>query len=196
MTTDLIVNNTRHATLSTTTADLTTFTKPHRELTVHNHDASTVLYFSVDPTNEVQTIVFSSWDAGDTIKFTHLGVESQPLTWENIATAKLQTILENLPSIGEGNVAVTRTDVNTYVATFRGKQAGKDVPALTCTSGTGSATGAVTETTKGGSYPATAVSGAAGTYAVRVSSSRTLSPWTGTKVSVVGSANIYSVEVF
>src|SRR5436190_24321872 len=98
-------NRSVHATLSTTTADLITWVgDPFNTVAVTNKDASAVMYVRPYLTNEIQTITLSSWDATDTVKFTHNAVESAAVTYSADVSADIQTALESLASIGSGNV--------------------------------------------------------------------------------------------
>lgn len=193
MSTTQYVHRSAHATLSTTTADTISWVDgPHDNIAVTNGDASALLYIRPYKTNEVQTITLSSWDSTDTIKFTHNAVESAAVTFASDVSAEIQAALESLVSIGTGNVLVTRTSSTVYVARFRKDKRGVDMGAITCTNGTGSATGSVAETIKGGS--SVAIADADGTYKIPVSSTVTFhfDPAPST-ISVVGSGNIYSV---
>jgi hypothetical protein len=110
--------------------------------------------------NEVQTITLSSWDATDTVKFTFNTHETAAVTYASDVSAAIQTALIGLTDFDTGDLIVSRTDVNTYVVTFAGSFAGKDVGPITVTSGTGSATGTVAETTKGGQLLSTSFANA------------------------------------
>lgn len=197
MTTAQFAEKTVHATLSTTTADPVTFWGSGHSLAVTNEDAAQRLWFRVTPTNEIQTITLSSWDAGDTIKFTIDGTESAALTM--VASSNhaddIRRLLETLPTIGVGNVLVKQTSATVYVVYFINGCGHKDMSPITCTNGTGSATGVVAETLKGGST--VAVASGAGTYVVMPGQTKVLNVNASPKlnVSVVGSGNNYSVEV-
>lgn len=110
--------------------------------------------------NEVQTITLSSWDSGDTIRFTFNAHETTAVTYASDVSATIQAALIALADFDTGDLTVSRTDINTYVVTFAGARAGKEVTAITCTNGTGSATGTVTETTKGGQVVAASLANA------------------------------------
>lgn len=196
MTTTQFAENAVHATLSTTTADPITFWGAGHSLAVTNQDATNKLYFRIAPTNEIQTITLSSWDAGDTIKFTIDGTESAALTM--VASSNhaddIRRLLETLPTIGVGNVIVKQTSATVYVVYFKNGCAHKDMSPITCTNGTGSATGVVAETLKGGST--VAIASAADSYVVMPGQTKVLN--VGAKklnISVVGSGNVYDVEL-
>lgn len=196
MTTAQYAENAVHATLSTTTADTVQFWGAGRRLRVVNHDASNELYVRWQKTNEVQTITLTSFDAGDTIKFTWGGNESAALTMVSGAdhSTDIRTLLASLPGLSFDNIRVRQTSASVYVVYFVNGLGHTDVSAITCTNGTGSATGAVAETVKGGSL--VAVGQGRDCYTVPVSSSREFDvPVTeNLVVSVVGSGNVYSVE--
>lgn len=109
-------------------------------------------------TNEVQTLTLTSFDAGDTIKLTHAGVESAAVTASAVAgttladfQAKADALFAlTIPGYVAGACVVTQTTLNVaYVFTFSGQSVVGDVSAITATSGTGSASGVFAETTKG-----------------------------------------------
>lgn len=197
MTTAQFAENAVTATLSTTTADPVTFWGAGHSLAVTNHDASNKLWVRIQPTNEIQTITLSSWDPGDTIKFTIDGVESAALT--KVASSDhsndIKLLLESLPSIGKGNVIVKQTDDTHYVVYFVNGCAHKNMSPITCTNGTGGATGSVAETQAGGST--VAVASDKDTFVVLPGQTKVLFVGVKKKVvcSVVGSGNIYTVEL-
>lgn len=109
-------------------------------------------------TNEVQTLTLTSFDAGDTIKLTHAGVESAAVTASAVAgvtladfQAKADALFAlTIPGYAAGACVVTQTTLNvTYVFTFSGQTVIGDQTAITATSGTGSASGVFVETTPG-----------------------------------------------
>lgn len=197
MTTAQFAESSVTATLSTTTADPVTFWGAGHSLAVTNHDAAQKLWFRFQPTNEVQTITLSSWDAGDTIKFTWNGNESAALTMvaSSDHSNDIKLLLESLPGFGRGNCIVKQTSATVYVVYFVNGLAHQDVSAITCTNGTGSATGVVAETRKGGST--VAVASDPDNYLVLPGQTKVLNVGVKKKlnISVVGSGNTYTVEL-
>jgi hypothetical protein len=197
VTTTQFAENAVHATLSGVGADPVTFWGAGHSLAVTNQDATQKLWFRYQPTNEVQTITLSSWDAGDTIKFTIDGTESAALTMvaSSDHSDDIRRLLETLPTIGVGNVIVKQTSATVYVVWFKNGCAHKDMSPITCTNGTGSATGVVAETLKGGST--VAVASGADTYVVLPGQTKVLNVGVKRKlnISVVGSGNVYDVEL-
>lgn len=110
-------------------------------------------------TNEVQTLVLTSFDAGDTIKLTHAAVEGSAITASASAgvtladfQAKADTLFATtITGYVAGACVVTQTTLNVeYVFTFSGASVkGTDISAITATSGTGGSSGVFTETAKG-----------------------------------------------
>lgn len=79
--------------------------------------------------NEVQTITFSAApDAGE-ITFVFDGDETATLSWNNTA-GDVETELENLSTIGAGNVSVTGSFATQFEVTFLNDLGGQDVPIL------------------------------------------------------------------
>lgn len=197
MTTAQFAESSVTATLSTTTADPITFWGAGHALAVSNHDASQKLWFRFQPTNEVQTITLSSWDAGDTIKFTWNGNESGPVTMvaSSDLSPDIKAALESLPGFGRGNCIVKQTSATVYVVYFVNGLAHQDVNPITCTNGTGGATGVVAETRKGGSTVAVAQD--PDNYVVMPNSTLVIRLGVKKKlnISVVGSANVYTVAL-
>lgn len=124
---------------------------------------------AVSVENEVQTLTLSSWDSTDTIKLTWDGHESSAVVQASDCTTTFQAAIDEVGALSTtdvtgagsytstgtayvaGDIVVTRTSATVYVFTFSGasvKQ--RNVGAITATSGTGSATGAVVETNAGG----------------------------------------------
>lgn len=109
--------------------------------------------------DEVQTVVLTSFGAGDTIKLTHALTESAAVTASvgaGVTLADFQAKADALfaltiPGYVAGDCVVTQTTINVeYVFTFSGASVAKtDVSAITATSGTGGASGVFTETNKG-----------------------------------------------
>jgi|SRR6478735_2361465 len=104
-------------------------------------------------TNEVQTVTPSGTISGGTYTLT-LGTQvTANIAW-NATAAQIQAALENLTSVGTGNVTVTGGPLSSgaLVVTFIGVAGGIDQPMLTVQTGalTGAAPGAsVAQTTQG-----------------------------------------------
>jgi len=191
------VTRTAHKTLSTTVADTVYFsTADAHSLAVYNADATNVLYFTPNPSSEVQTITLSAGAQNDTFKLTWGGNESSAAVtipsggFANVTAAQVLACLLTITGIASTDVSVTGT--GTLVVTFQGLLRGADVGAITITSKTGAANGSVAETTKGG-----AVAAADGTYKVPAGATKVVQLYANQSflVSVVGSGNVYSVEV-
>jgi len=91
--------------------------------------------------NEVQTITSDATGGTFTAGFAFEGLTATtPALAYNITAANFKKALENLSSIGEGNIAsVTGTLATGFVVTFGGKLAKTNIPAITI--GAGSLTG-------------------------------------------------------
>jgi Ca2+-binding RTX toxin-like protein len=85
---------------------------------------------SMRQVNEIQTLVIDA--TGGTFKLSFDGKETLDLKY-NISAEDLDKALENLPSIGKGNVAVTLND-DVYVIRFQGDLNNKNVDALVVSS--------------------------------------------------------------
>jgi hypothetical protein len=112
-----------------------------------------------ETSDEVQTITLSSFDEGDTVNFTFNGHESTSVLTAGAAgaatAAAVRTALISVSDFADVETAdIVVTGTGPYTVTFGGRYANTDMGAITVTSGTGSATGTVAETTKGG-QPAT-----------------------------------------
>lgn len=110
-----------------------------------NPDAPTVDGFG---TSDVQTFEFNDIAAGDTFKVTHNAIETAgSVTYSADFHVALQTLIESLAAFVPGDVVVTQTDDNTYVATFDPSLG--PVSAFTITSAAGFTPTGVTDTATG-----------------------------------------------
>jgi hypothetical protein len=84
------------------------------------------------PTTEVQTLTEGTPMTAGTYTLTFRGFTTSALAY-NATAAQTQTALENLASIGQGNVVVTGGPLDTAIVTitFAGQLAGENVPQLT-----------------------------------------------------------------
>jgi hypothetical protein len=64
-------------------------------------------------------LITTPYAVTDTYKLTYNAVESGLITHESDATVAIQAALDALSTIEAGDVVITRTDANTYVATWR-----------------------------------------------------------------------------
>jgi hypothetical protein len=107
---------------------------------------------SAKKTNEIQTITFTDVTGG-TFTVTYESVESGNLPW-NITAAQLQSALEGLTTIGEGNVSVTGTPAVSLVVEFIGALGQQNLSLMviddTLITGGGSEEVTIAETVAGG----------------------------------------------
>lgn len=82
--------------------------------------------------SEVQTVTLTNTPTGGTFVLTYDGQSTPPQPF-NVTTANLQTALRALSTIGGANVTVTGTAGSSYVLTFGGTLANKDVPIVVAT---------------------------------------------------------------
>lgn len=104
---------------------------------------------SVAGTNEVQTVTVSGSPTGGSYTLSFAGQTTGAIAY-NANAAAIQTALEGLSNVGDGNILVGGT--GPYTATFRSALGQRDVPQMTATSsltGGTSPTVAVTTTTPG-----------------------------------------------
>lgn len=105
------------------------------------------------PNDEVQTIEIDATGGTFTVSFAFEGLTgTTPAIAHNANAAALQTALETLASIGEGNVSVSKLS-NTFTVTFIGTLAKANVPAMTTNAASltgGAGTAVVATTTQGG----------------------------------------------
>jgi hypothetical protein len=120
--------------------------------------------------NEVQTFFTAGSPTGGTVGVSFDGVEAEHVAKNALAfplgatPATIQTVLENISTIGAGNVAVSGGNfgTNAVAVTFQGALAKKDVPLLSFTSQLTGGTNpsvSVEETTKGAEPDYTLVGG-------------------------------------
>ena len=108
-------------------------------------------------TSEADTITIAASTSGGTFTITIAGGRTTaPITWsatDATLIADVDAKLEALTQIGVGGVSVSdglTSGIGTMVVTFTGKNAKRDMPALTITSSlTGGAAGTLTTTTPG-----------------------------------------------
>ncbi len=89
-----------------------------RECTVLLKDGLSGSAVSAKKTNEIQTITITAVTGG-TFTVTYDSVETGNLPWD-LTPAQLQSALEGLTSIGEGNMSVTGVAGTSHVCTFIG----------------------------------------------------------------------------
>lgn len=80
--------------------------------------------------NEVQTATVTGTPTGGTFTLTYSGSTTSNIAY-NATAATVRTALENLTSVGYGNVDVTGSAGGPYTVTFRGSLAGTNVAAMT-----------------------------------------------------------------
>lgn len=110
-----------------------------------------------DATSEVDTFTINGSPAGGHCTVTLDGVTSGQITTATTA-AQLQTLLEDMASIGAGNVVVTGSAGGPWTITFQNDKAGLNVDAFTHTdsfTGGSSPALAIATTTAGGAAGAT-----------------------------------------
>ena len=188
-----------HATLSTTVSDTVELTGGRaKSLAVTNRDASQTLWVRLNTVNEVQTLTLTAGAEGDTFDLTQSGSESSLAVtipaggFASVTAASVQATLETMNSHTSATVTATLASAGVFTITFIGTAGNKDQGAITVTSKTGAADGSVAETRKG----LGAVASADENYAVLPLQTKVFSPFGGDEISLVGSANAYSVEAY
>ena len=96
--------------------------------------------------NEMQTIEFNSFDAGDTIRLTYNGHETIDITYSNDISLAIENALEALEDFDAGDINAVKSTVARYYIDFQGTKAGCTMLPLTVTNGTGGATGTASVT--------------------------------------------------
>ncbi len=129
-----------------------------RYCTIYIKDGLSGTAVSNKKTDEVQTITVTD-ATGGTFTVTYDSEETAPLAY-NITPAQLQSALEALTTIGEGNVSVTGVAGTSYVVTFIGALAGTSLDLMviddTLTTGGAGVEVTVAETADGGAGDAPA----------------------------------------
>lgn len=100
-------------------------------------------------TNEVQTVTITGAPTGGSFRLSFSGQQTANIAW-NAANTAVETALEALSNIEDGDVAVTGGPgpSTPWVVTFGGNLAGRDVPQMTATSAlTGGTNPAIAVTT-------------------------------------------------
>jgi len=113
---------------------------------------------SPTPTSEVQVMTFTGFVAGDTFQIDIEGVFSKNITYAGDSTAdersstafNIQKNIQDMPVMGETGVTVARTGLGAYTVTVA-EESAKDFELFSAfaTSGTGTKTVIVTQTTPG-----------------------------------------------